>query len=87
MATCNGCGGTVGRDCFNPQECEWISRDIEARHYAQQYAEHQEYEAVASLENDLARCQEEIERLQSELDGALADRDRWEEAFNKVMAL
>lgn len=25
---CNGCGGIVGRDCFNPQECEQISRDI-----------------------------------------------------------
>lgn len=38
MATCNGCGGVVGRDCYNPQECEWISRDIEARHMAEQYA-------------------------------------------------
>lgn len=28
---CPGCGGEVGRDCFNPQECEWISRDMEAR--------------------------------------------------------
>jgi hypothetical protein len=28
---CNGCGGVAGRDCFNPPECEWISRDIEAR--------------------------------------------------------
>jgi hypothetical protein len=23
---CNGCGGIVGKDCFNPQECEWISQ-------------------------------------------------------------
>lgn len=31
MATCNGCGGIVGRDCFNPSECEWIARDMERR--------------------------------------------------------
>lgn len=28
---CNGCGGLVGRDCFNPQECEWISADMARR--------------------------------------------------------
>ena len=26
MAICNGCGGIIGRDCFNPQECEWITQ-------------------------------------------------------------
>ena len=31
MSICNGCGGVVGRDCFNPGECEWIARDIERR--------------------------------------------------------
>jgi hypothetical protein len=31
MSVCRGCGGEVGRDCFNPEECEWISRDIERR--------------------------------------------------------
>jgi hypothetical protein len=24
---CNGCGGYVGIDCFNPVECEWIAND------------------------------------------------------------
>lgn len=24
---CNGCGGYVGIDCFNPSECEWIAQD------------------------------------------------------------
>lgn len=28
---CAGCGGLVGRDCFNPEECEWICRDMEER--------------------------------------------------------
>lgn len=28
MSRCNGCGGVVGRDCFNPQECEWITQQM-----------------------------------------------------------
>jgi hypothetical protein len=36
---CPGCGGVVGRDCWNPQECEWISRDMAARHAAQSEVE------------------------------------------------
>lgn len=24
MANCKSCGGVIGRDCFNPQECEYI---------------------------------------------------------------
>lgn len=36
-ARCPGCGGVVGIDCWNPQECEWISRDMEARALAEQY--------------------------------------------------
>lgn len=27
---CNGCGGVVGRDCFNPVECEWIGQQMDA---------------------------------------------------------
>lgn len=25
---CAGCGGVIGRDCFNPQECEYITRSM-----------------------------------------------------------
>lgn len=25
MSTCNSCGGAIGRDCFNPVECESIA--------------------------------------------------------------
>lgn len=28
--TCGGCGGVVGRDCFNPIECMYISYSIES---------------------------------------------------------
>lgn len=33
--SCPGCGGIVGQDCWNPQECEWISRDMASRQAAQ----------------------------------------------------
>jgi len=27
MSRCNGCGGVIGRDCFNPSECLEIAHD------------------------------------------------------------
>ena len=27
MSRCNGCGGVIGRDCFNPSECLEIAYD------------------------------------------------------------
>lgn len=29
MALCPSCGGVVGRDCFNTQECAWITAQME----------------------------------------------------------
>ena len=29
MRHCQGCGGILGRDCFNEQECVWIGQSIE----------------------------------------------------------
>jgi hypothetical protein len=29
MSTCRACGGVIGRDCFNPQECEWITESMQ----------------------------------------------------------
>jgi len=29
MTTCRACGGVIGRDCFNPQECEWITESMQ----------------------------------------------------------
>lgn len=39
MSACPGCGGRVGLDCFNPQECEAISRDMAQRAQEAYYAE------------------------------------------------
>lgn len=27
---CPSCGGIVGRDCFNPEECAWILREMQS---------------------------------------------------------
>lgn len=32
MTTCQACGGVIGRDCFNPQECMEITRDMADRY-------------------------------------------------------
>lgn len=32
MSACPACGGLIGRDCFNPQECMEITRDQAARY-------------------------------------------------------
>lgn len=29
MQTCQSCGGVLGRDCFNPQECAAITRQMQ----------------------------------------------------------
>lgn len=39
MATCNSCGGAIGRDCFNPPECAEITRQM--AYNGRQELEHQ----------------------------------------------
>jgi hypothetical protein len=51
MSVCRGCGGVVGRDCWNPQECEWISRDMEVNYRQGEIARQSEYDnAMKALE-------------------------------------
>lgn len=33
---CPSCGGVLGRDCFNPADCAWISQRQEAEYHAEQ---------------------------------------------------
>lgn len=39
MSTCPGCGGIVGRDCYNPVECQQIARDMQMNEWERQSAE------------------------------------------------
>lgn len=62
MSICNGCGGVVGRDCFNPQECEWISQDMARRDQERQY-EAQYIDRVAELEREKAELVDRARKL------------------------
>jgi len=46
---CNSCGGVIGRDCFNPKECEWISRQMEINERHEQQAKINNLEAENML--------------------------------------
>jgi hypothetical protein len=57
MSLCNGCNGVVGRDCFNPTECEQI---------AAQLWHHQEYASQAS-EVEVLQLKRTIDELRVQL--------------------
>lgn len=57
-SVCNGCGGIVGRDCFNPSECEWIARQQEAQHIAEM--------AQGPLLQELADLRKRVAELEAE---------------------
>ncbi len=63
-SVCHGCGGIVGRDCFNPGECEQITRQMaaESTELAQQ---------VYHDGHQLALADEEIKRLRGMIEYAL----------------
>lgn len=58
---CNSCGGIIGRDCFNPQECAEIS-------YAQEQNQRQEQEYCnLSLESRIVSLETKIEELSNKI--------------------
>lgn len=61
---CHGCGGVVGRDCFNPSECEWIARQQETQQAAQEASRPLEQE-IDYLLREVASLKKRIERLET----------------------
>lgn len=59
MTICRGCGGVAGRDCFNPEECEWIANDM---HRREQNAQADDLHALRA---DRDRLAAEVVRLTS----------------------
>lgn len=60
MALCNGCGGVISRDCFNPRECEWISQQQDNDAQLRQEQERQaQYEAEQLAAHDQAMYEAE----------------------------
>lgn len=38
---CPSCGGVIGRDCFNPVECAWITQSMDAQNAVDDYIRNQ----------------------------------------------
>lgn len=66
MSICRSCGGVLGRDCFNEEDCMWISDQQERQR--EQQIEHQAYlqsEHIAMLENEIKQMKQQILELQN----------------------
>ncbi len=59
MRICQGCGGLLGRDCFNEQECMWISQSMQ-----QQDGQQQHQQENAQLQHEIYVRDEHIKVLQ-----------------------
>lgn len=53
---CSGCGGILGRDCFNEYDCIQISRQIES-----------DYRELEGLWNQIAELQDKVNLLEEVL--------------------
>ena len=64
MRICQGCGGVLGRDCFNEQECVWIGnqQDSEAYQLASLVPELQN--KITDLECSLSTALNYIDQLE-----------------------
>jgi hypothetical protein len=60
MSTCPSCGGIIGRDCFNPEECAWITQQqanqCEAAQYSAEEAHHSLQQLKAEIRAIAGRC-------------------------------
>jgi len=66
MNYCNSCGGAIGRDCFNPIECQQISRNQD------DYVQELEYK-VEKLTQVLKENRIEIPKLEPKHDNGIVD--------------
>jgi len=57
---CKSCGGVIGRDCFNPKECEWISQRMVTNE------QHEQQGRIENLEMENALLRERIETLEQD---------------------
>ena len=61
MAICPSCEGVIGRDCFNPEECMWITQQqASSAEAAQQNAEELRH-ILQQLKAEIAALSNEIE--------------------------
>lgn len=68
MRTCQGCGGVLGRDCFNEDECVWITQDMQRR-------QQEEYAMdCRALERERSALAERCERLEALVQAIVSGR-------------
>lgn len=69
---CQSCGGVIGRDCFNPDECAWITESMQRESVmSEQRQMHYQHEA------ELHQLQERIEHLEESLQSVHTSIQQW----------
>lgn len=65
---CRGCGGVLGRDCWNESECVWISEDLVRRgEYSIQH-QHENEQLLEKLYLDLYNLESDVLLMQKVID-------------------
>ncbi len=64
MGICHVCGGIIGRDCFNPQECEQITRSMAAEYKSQPDYESKINELIEENKSLKSACKELIDAIE-----------------------
>lgn len=52
MRNCPSCGGLIGRDCFNPVECAWITQSMNEQYAVDSYIQKQNDDHYKQMEID-----------------------------------
>jgi hypothetical protein len=68
MAICPSCEGVIGRDCFNPEECMWITRQQASSAEAAQQNEEELRHILQQLKAEIAAIGDAIEGNYGDID-------------------
>jgi hypothetical protein len=60
MSRCNSCGGIIGKDCFNPVECAYISEQQATQHDKDHYMQGRKDALKDRLAEWDGICQDEL---------------------------
>jgi hypothetical protein len=66
MSTCQSCGGIIGRDCFNPEECAWITQQQANQCEAAQYNAEEAQHSLQQLKAEIATLVDKLEAISAE---------------------
>lgn len=94
MSNCNGCGGVIGRDCYNPQECQEITSQM-IQNIHQGDAHNDGYQAATShyqplldaKDAEIAALKALLEQAREALDVARKEVNAWHSGINTKAGL